>query len=513
MNKLFNKSLPVLIVLILSGFIFCSSGVAGGQKFKTETVVEFVRDNLPRVRGQVVQIKDDIYVEVRGDTRAGKTEIYRTIVSQAGGEIVKERKNLGRGKLELLSGGIGRLIVNSEVREKIKVGDQFRNIPRQLFLDLPADAKELPEKLSALSGIRAVKNNQPAENNEDQYLLTVREGQLQLLEGEDQLLARQRFKTEASGEPAVEMIKVDTLPRKIQDLVWVKNGSNSAGGREKLFLAAGGAVGIGQIENNKVKIERWHTIPGQVLSLSAGKNYTGKNNSPVHSFLAVYSRDNKIRTVHLSYNLEEQSIEEDWRDSNVWIEKGKAGFYGLKIGLSDPAGGAFKPVEISDGGWEWSKGDTRDLPVQTLPTAFQADQNRLWRLNEPGKLEIFQQGKNIYTTTSTYGGRPFELSARQGPKKVVLHPGFIVRKLNEREKILVPDNRPEGISFFRSLQGYSASRLYLLEFSENNIETLWESERFPGYISGLVEDPRGWTWMLQVEDEKGMTNIYKVENF
>jgi hypothetical protein len=217
-----------------------------------------------------------------------------------------------------------------------------------------------------------------------------------------------------------------------------------------------------------------------------------------------------VRSGYYQYEPATGKFERSWEEKWLWVQKTRAGFYGARIGLYNPFGEKMHPLEIDSSGWSWREREL-DIVTRTVPTSVNIRGRYYWRINREGKLEKYLQAERIYRTEQTFGGRPLEIEARQGPRSVTAQPHWIVYEVEGQNHILIPHNQTEGAGIFRRLRRYSQSQLYLFQEKDRDLERIWESGRLPGYISAIRLGEEN-AYFLQVESENNRSRLYRLEN-
>ncbi len=498
-----------LILSLISCLLFLFAFRPIPPEVNDQRIIEFVSENIPDLKGSVVAIEEgDIFVEVEKGQMPAPVDLLRTVVRGEPPELHTEKVHLARGVLKPAGKNVGRLVLSSSLLPYARVGDRIRRRPVVLYLDLPEEKESLAGELLQLPQVEALKMGEPGGEAEGtEYLLTLESGFLKLERtgGKEvgRLALERSEEKKYRGRLLPEIEEVASYEQQLRDFLILADGS--------FLLASNNRIALVRRKNNELETLSWQEISGEIIAVSAANSSTaGDSDQQSVSVIVVYRRQGVVRSGYYQYEPATGKFEQTWVEKWLWVQKTSSGFYGVRIGLYNPFGEKMHPLEIDSSGWSWREREL-DIVTRTVPTSLNIRDNYYWRINPEGKLEKYLHGEQIYKTEQTFGGRPLTIEARQGPRTVSVHPHWVVYEKNEQNYILIPYNQTEGGGFFRQLQNYNRSQLYLFQEKDRDLERIWESGRMPGYISAIRRDGQG-VYFLQVESENNRSRLYRLKN-
>lgn len=265
------------------------------------------------------------------------------------------------------------------------------------------------------------------------------------------------------------------------------------------MLAAEKAVGYSRFDG-EVRTTHWMEFSGTVLDVSFVR-LTDENPKKMLS-LAVTQRNDTIRTQAFTYNAIDQSVKRHWTERDAWIRRiGPQKFLHQKIGLNATWRGDVRTVRITREGWEPTDSSIPN-PSELIPRGYTVSDSTLAYLDADGRLTVRTKDSTVSQGVAQYGELPESVTPLRNDRGVALHPGFPLRNVGEGFRTLLPENIASGITFIQGLRSLRQSRLYHLDISDGNIETIWESNRLSGYVSGTeFHDERYWAMLVNPENE------------
>lgn len=186
--------------------------------------------------------------------------------------------------------------------------------------------------------------------------------------------------------------------------------------------------------------------------------------------------------------------------------------YAWQLGLNEPFKDFGYRVEVKDNSWDWIDSEKKLIPPLSVPSAVAISNSSIFRLNKDGNLDVFRDGQKSHSSSEVFGGHPVSIKARRSQTTTDRHPSMLSWKTSTGQtRLVVGNNQTKGIPYFKGLQSYDESRLYLLLNQSDYLDTLWESERLSGYIAGVFPGPGG-PWVISVLPSNEETVIKKLKN-
>jgi len=521
MKRLFTHR--VVCGLMLALFLLPALPSSAYAQSDQEALISFLRESLPQVDGTVVS-KDGgtIHVELeRGRGGVVPVEIFRrgVDVGSDGEQQLKERQ-IGEGNLAETGRDLARLQVEDSLYSRIRPGDRVRNKPFRLLVDDRTGiwTPRLTQAVEDLSQVQSVHVQRPeTEDRSVQLRLILTEKQFQLKRAGEwgTLATRDRLSRQGSqptgreqpesDEPRLE--RFTTVDRVLQDAAFIQLPNYPR--IQLVQFATRTQIGFARIREEGLRSLRWHDVPGEILDITPlHRRMDGLSSLP---FLVVMRQGGSISTRMYSYDLNQRQMVRRWSSRHVWINQVNGRLYGWRIGLNEPFKKAAFPVRVDENGWDWREKESPRIPAVTVPTSGQWVAENFLRLNKDGNVEVFRDGQRSYASSQVYGGHPVSIQARRAQTEMDRHPAFVAWPVSREVRMVVPNNQPEGIPYFKGLQSYSASRLYLLSAQSRFIDTLWESERLSGYVAGIF--PSGdQLWVITVNPSDEFSVLQRLVN-
>lgn len=447
---------------------------------------DFLRERIPYREGTVsFQRGGNFYVEIGVRTEDVRVGLYRRRIRETddGKKLVEE--SLGTARLVAEGPNLARLVPDDSTADTLSLGDQVRTKPIGLDVVNRTDRDRSPLETLLLDhpGIESVRFLRDrseagvpfllAEDTGVSLFLTNRSRPDATLDPRGETPGRER------GTPRKTLENRARFDRTVHDFEWIRLPTRSP--IHLLALASEGSIGFARFEEEVTGIH-WLDVPGTVLDLSI-RTVSSENPGKIY-FLAVMKEDGAIRTRSYSFNALDRSLREEWTANHVWIRGTADGrFYAQEVGLNVPFSRTLREVEVSGDGWEASTGDKLTFSETVVSPGYASRSPDFAYLDDSRRLRIRSGNDSERALTPEFGGDPRSLSGRRNDKSRSLQPEFALNRTGDSLRVFVPRNIPGGVTFIRGLRTYEQSRLFLLDLGGPNVETLWESNRQPGYVS------------------------------
>jgi hypothetical protein len=519
MSPVFKKLIRHLFLAIVCLTMFGLTSTAHAQSWSTRDVQTFLENSLPAVRGTVVDQRErNVFVELEqaeGPERV-PVEIVRRVVSVEGGSRSLNERKIGQGTLRRREDSLAILLVSDRVRQRIQVGDRVQNTGFRIFVRYQTNSwsDQWQSSLNELSGIDSIQAGSPADPTDQTLVLTVSADRLTLKKAGEWGTLAQTTRSEATREPRSRqrdttqpyLREIDEIDRVLHDFNIVPLPDYQ---RVQLAVLGGrNAVGFARWKNEVTSLS-WHDVTGEILRvIPLADRMDGLDSFP---FLLVKKNEETIFTQYFEYDLTRREMNRQWSYEDVWIDRVRDQFYAWQIGLNEAFKDRGYPVTVKDNTWDWID-NAPTLPRQTIPSAVDRIERTIYRVNKENKLDVFRHGENVFSSSRDFGGHPVSISGRRSRITIKRHPSILAWNTSEgRNRVLVANNRTEGVPYFENLQTYHESHLYLLLGQSDYLDTLWESDRLSGYVTGIYSGPET-PWVITVHPENKTSRIQQLMN-
>lgn len=508
-----SRTRSVLLVLGIALLIVPES--VSGTSLSRDTVRSFLRDHLPELHGTVVSERNDThYVRFGGPRSSGRVEVYRTTTrSTEEGQTLVE-KSLGTAIVRVEGNGPGTIHLAESDTNTLRPGDRFRPLNHTLTVHNRSEVADetLRRWLTDHRRIDSVRFVDVSPS-EDQFALLLSRSHLKLqappndptekslnLDGQEESSV-----SEAEEPPGGTLLDRADFQRVIHNFEWVELPTR--GSTQILMLAAGDAIGFARYDEG-VRTTHWMEVSGTVLDVSFVES---SSENPGELFvLAVTQHDDEVQTRAFTFNALDRSVRTHWTEPDVFLRRvGANRFILQKIGLNSPFTGDVTYVTVSRDGWN-RDGSLSDPPQRIIPRGYAVSDSGFVFLDGTGRLTVQKNGSTWAKGVAQYGDAPGSISARRNDRSHNLHPSFPLRSSNRGYRTLMPENIASGMTFFQGLRTLRESRVYYLALRDGSVDTLWESRRLSGYVSGTDWYDGGY-WLMLVNPDAETSTLKRFE--